>query len=265
MKREGRHCWAIVLAAGSGKRMQSSTAKQFMHLGGRPLICYSLQAVEKSEIIDDCILVAQKADMEYVRREIVERYGFRKVVAVVEGGRERYESVWNALRVIAGKTEGAGDIAEGKSLIVRAADREEYVFIQDGARPFLTEEILQDTFREVCRYHACVAAVPAKDTVKLADEEGFASETPDRRLVWTVQTPQVFEKKLILEAYGKLAEEMSGFPDRGKRITDDASVVELFTDCKVRLVRGSYQNIKITTPEDMRVAEAFLEDWENAL
>ncbi len=249
MDKTGRYCYAIVLAAGSGSLMHSTTAKQFMTLGDRPLICHSLQTMEKSPVMDECILVTGKADMEYVRQEIVGKYGFRKVTAVVEGGRERYQSVWNALQVIKGKRgdhRAAGD------------SREEYVFIQDGARPFLTEEILRDTFADVCRYRACVAAVPAKDTVKIADREGFADQTPDRSLVWTVQTPQVFERNLIVDAYDKLQTALPALASQGILVTDDASVVELFGDCKVRLTPASYRNIKITTPEDIQVAEAFL-------
>lgn len=274
MDKTGKYCYAIVLAAGSGSRMHSTTAKQFMILGNRPLLYYSLQAMEQSAVIDACILVTGKADLDYVRQEIVAGHGFRKVTAVVEGGRERYQSVWNALQVIAGKNEDSGPGSNGKTRNMaepgntvkkkagssRKSDREEYIFIQDSARPFLTEKILQDTFADVCRYRACVAAVPVKDTVKLADGEGFASETPDRSLVWSVQTPQVFERDLIVEAYGRLQQELPGLAARGMTVTDDASVVELFGDCKVRLTPASYENIKITTPEDIQVAEAFLKN-----
>ncbi len=274
MDKTGKYCYAIVLAAGSGSRMHSTTAKQFMTLGNRPLLYYSLQAMEQSAVIDACILVTGKADLDYVRQEIVAGYGFRKVTAVVEGGRERHQSVWNALQVIAGKGEDRGtgsnektrNMAEPGSMVKKRAgnsrksDREEYVFIQDSARPFLTEKILQDTFADVCQYRACVAAVPVKDTVKLADGEGFASETPDRSLVWSVQTPQVFERDLIVGAYGRLQQEMPGLAARGMTVTDDAGVVELFGGCKVRLTPASYENIKITTPEDIQVAEAFLKN-----
>ncbi len=233
-----KRCTAIVLAAGSGKRMHSEVAKQFLLLGGKPLIWYSLQAVERSEIIDDCILVTGAEDIAYVQEEIVSKYGFHKVDTIVAGGSERYESVGNALKVVS-----AGDR--------RTPNRDGYIFIHDGARPFLTEEIIRNTWEAVRKYHACVAAVPSKDTVKLADGQGFAKSTPDRKSVWLVQTPQVFDTELIVEAYSRL---------RGAEVsvTDDAGVVELFTDYKVKLAEGSYRNIKITTPEDMELAEAFL-------
>ena len=276
MATEKKRCTAVVLAAGSGRRMHAATAKQFMELSGKPLIWYSLHAVERSEIIDDCILVTGEADISYVWTEIVGKYGFKKVTDVIAGVSERYASVGNAMRYI----------AEGRQPV---PNREGYVFIHDGARPFLTEEILQNTYDAVCRYGACVAAVPSKDTVKIADEQGFAVSTPDRRLVWNIQTPQVFETKLITAAYGELEQallrlseqgddrrELSGcgvdgpgingpngdsqMPgSQGIAVTDDASVVELFTDHKVRLTFGSYENIKITTPEDIRTAEGFLE------
>lgn len=244
-----KYCTAVVLAAGSGKRMKNATAKQFLLLDGKPVIWYSLQAVERSEIIDGCILVTGEGDIPYVRREIVEKYGFGKVGAVVAGGGERYESVYNALCVIAGE--------EGWE-----SGREGYIFIHDGARPFLTEAILESTYQAVRRYRACVAAVPVKDTIKIADGDGFAVQTPDRRLLWAVQTPQVFEAPLIIQAYQKLFGQL-GFLGRekggnGMVVTDDAMVVERMMGIPVKLVEASYGNIKITTPEDIRTAQSLL-------
>ena len=251
-----KHCTAVILAGGSGSRMHSDVAKQFMLLGGKPLLWYSLQAVQQSEIIDDCILVAGKEEeaargepsrtMDYVRREIVCKYGFTKVAAIVAGGSERCWSVENAMSLLR-DMKGQGGIL----------DRTDYVFIHDSARPFLTEDILRRTYEAVQLHHACVAAVPSKDTVKLADQEGFAECTPARNRVWTIQTPQVFDAGLIMEAYGRLREQYS--QSAQAPVTDDASVVELFSDTPVKLVEGSYQNIKITTPEDIKIAEAFLE------
>lgn len=276
MDSQKKRCTAVVLAAGSGRRMHASTAKQFMELAGKPLIWYSLYAVEHSEIIDDCILVTGEADIPYVRQEIVARYGLTKVTDVISGGAERYSSVCNAMKYI----------AEGRQPV---PNEDGYVFIHDGARPFLTEEILRNTYEAVCRYGACVAAVPSKDTVKIADPQGFAVSTPDRRLVWNIQTPQVFETRLITTAYRELEKELmrlNGQDTRGENtkgqdadgqstngrdqnrqcinVTDDASVVELFTDHKVKLTMGAYENIKITTPEDISTAEGFLELQNNA-
>ncbi len=240
-----KRCTAIILAAGSGSRMKSTTAKQFMLLGGKPLLWYSLQAVEQSEIIADWILVAGESAIRYVQREIIEKYGFRKVESVVAGGSERWESVGKGLAALQDKAR-------------EFPNRDGYVFIHDGARPFLTEEIIRSTFDTVQKYHACVAAVPSKDTIKLADENEFAISTPDRRRVWVVQTPQVFDTELIVKAYTSLWEKAEAVGKENIAVTDDAGVVELFTDCSVKMAESSYRNIKITTPEDLKIAETFL-------
>lgn len=239
---EKKRCTAVILAAGSGSRMKSDTAKQFMLLRGKPLICYSLQAVEKSDVIDDCILVTGESDVLWVTREIVEKYHYNKVDTVTAGGSERYASVAKAMRLIA-----SGDM--------RVPNREGYVFVHDGARPFLTEKILRDTYEAVQKYDACVSAVRCKDTVKIADGKGFVKETPDRNLVWNMHTPQVFRTELITEAYAALEKNLRELKEKSVHITDDAMVVEYFTNCRVRLVEGSYENIKLTTPEDMLIAE----------
>lgn len=240
-----KRCTAILLAAGSGRRMGGDVAKQYMQLGGRPLICHALQAVESSVVIDDCILVTGQDDIPYVKEEIVKRYAFHKVDRIVAGGRERYDSVYNALQVI-------------KKKDMKIPNENGFVFIHDGARPFLTEEILLRTFDAVTKNHACVAGMPVKDTIKIVDDQGYALQTPDRNSLWQVQTPQVFDITLIIEAYERLMQEKENLAAKGIRITDDAMVVETLMGHPVRLVEGSYENIKITTPEDLSVAEAFL-------
>ena len=214
-------------------------AKQYMLLGDKPVLWYSLNAMEQSAVIDDCILVTGSGDIAYVTGEIVKKYGFSKVSTVTAGGEERYLSVMKALRTM---NEPDG-----------------YVFIHDGARPFVTGEMLARLADAVEEYHACVAAVPSKDTIKIADRDHFAIQTPDRRTVWNVQTPQVFETKIVMEAYDRLEAGAERLRQQGIAVTDDAGVVELFTNYRVRLVEGSYTNLKITTPEDMVIAEALLE------
>ena len=248
---EKKRCTAVVLAAGSGSRMRSNTAKQFMELGGRPLICYALQVVEESEIIDDCILVTGENAISWVRREIVGKYHFRKVDAVIAGGRERFDSVANAMRFVGSEER-------------EYPNRDGYVFIHDGARPFLTEKILRDTYEAVREYGACVSAVRSKDTVKIADREGFVQETPERALVWSMHTPQAFRTTLIVEAYALFEENREKLRREGAQMTDDAMVVEYFTDNRVKLVEGSYENIKLTTPEDLAVAERILTSYSAA-
>ena len=222
---------AIVLAAGQGKRMHSKVQKQFLEIQGYPVLYYSLRCFQESPLIRDVILVTGEEYVFWCKEEIVEKYGFTKVSAVVSGGKERYDSVYEGLR-------------ECKDC--------EYVLIHDGARPFVTEEILKRGLQKVKETGACVIGMPSKDTVKLSDEEGYVKETPNRKCVWTIQTPQIFSYSLIREAHDSIRQK-----DMSK-ITDDAMVVEQETGAKVALAEGSYQNIKITTPEDLDIAEAFL-------
>lgn len=237
---EKQRCTAIVLAAGQGRRMGTKIQKQFLKLQGYPVVYYSLKAFEDSPLIDEMILVTGAEQIEYCREEIVEKYGFQKVTGIVAGGKERYHSVWNGL-------EAAGE----------NGSRDGYVFIHDGARPFVSEEIIARAYEEVRRSRACVVGMPVKDTIKIADESGFIASTPKRSLVWQIQTPQVFERELITRAYRIVMEQERELLQKGVQITDDAMVVEYTCNQPVRLVEGSYENIKITTPEDLSVAENF--------
>ncbi len=222
-------CTAIVLAAGQGTRMGTKVQKQYLEIQGKPILYYALRAFEESETIDEIILVVGKDQQAYCYNEIISKYGFQKVSKIVEGGSERYHSVWNGLQEVQGG----------------------YVFIHDGARPFVTEEILGRAFHAVKEYRACVVGMLAKDTIKIADEEGFVSDTPDRKYLWMVQTPQVFETALVKEAYQKFMTQTV------QQATDDAMVVEQMLGVQVKLVEGSYENIKITTKEDLKIAEIF--------
>ena len=235
-----KKCTAIVLAAGKGTRMGSDVAKQYLELCGKPLLCYALQTFEDS-FIDDVILVCAPEEIDYCRKEIVERFGFGKVAMIVEGGAERYHSVAYGLR---------------------AASDCDFVFIHDGARPLVDIDMLQRLYAAVEEYGTAIAAMPVKDTVKIADEEGFAKSTPDRRLVWQMQTPQVFAYEPIRAAYEKLLEEETQTIRRGIHVTDDAMVMETFGSLPVKLVEGSYRNLKITTPEDLKIAQALLQMQE---
>ena len=229
---------AIVLAAGRGKRMNSAVAKQYLLLQDKPILYYALKQFEDS-FIDDIILVTGAEDISFCREEIVEKYGFSKVRHVVAGGKERYHSVYQGLL--------AADASEG-----------DCIYIHDGARPFINEEILIRASESVRQYGSGVVGMPVKDTIKIADEQGFAVSTPKRSLVWQVQTPQCFLHSIIMPAYTKLIAEEQNLMVQGIAITDDAMVVELLTGSQVKLVEGSYENIKITTPEDLIVAEGFL-------
>lgn len=239
---------AIVLAAGQGKRMGTKTAKQFLLLGGKPVLYYALKAFEES-CVDYVVLVTSPDETEYCRREIVEKYRFTKVVALTHGGCERYHSVYHGIRKI-------------EELSKEQSFEPELVFIHDGARPFVDAAMIGQLMEEARIYKACVSATPVKDTIKIADDAGFCEMTPKRNLVWAVQTPQVFAYDVAALAYDMLIQREDELLQAGMQITDDAMVVETMLQKKVRLVEGSYRNIKLTTPEDLLVAQAFLDDIE---
>lgn len=232
---------AIILAAGQGKRMNAAVQKQYLLIQGYPVLYYSMKAFEES-IVDDIVLVTGAEEMEYCKKEIVERYGFRKVKKIVAGGKERYHSVYEGLK---------------------AAEKTDYVLIHDGARPFVTGEIIARTLEGARVHGACVAGMPVKDTIKLIDEEGFTESTPDRNTVWMVQTPQTFSYPLILEAYRELIEQEKAGAQI--KVTDDAMVLETMSRKPTKLVEGSYENIKITTPSDLQIAESFCREkgWKS--
>lgn len=226
---------AIVLAAGSGSRMKSKTKKQFMEIKGKPVIWYSLFEFEKSRV-DEIILVTGKEDIDYCKKEIVEKYNLKKIKNVVAGGSERYESVYNGLKEVTGNI----------------------VLIHDGARPLINNEIIERNIEGTIKSDACVVGVPVKDTIKRANKEGYIIDTPNRSELWITQTPQSFKTDLVKMAYKKMKEEL----EKGNttlNITDDAMVVEEFTTNQVRFVQGDYKNIKVTTPEDIDIAELFIE------
>lgn len=227
---------AIVLAAGQGKRMKSNVAKQFLLLDGEPVVCHALRTFEQSAV-DAVVLVTGAEEISYCREEIIKKYGFSKVVSVVAGGKERYHSVY-----------------EGLLALKPFFDEDGIVLIHDGARPLVTDEIIDRTICDAAAYGACVAAVPVKDTIKVVASDGFADKTLDRSVLWQIQTPQTFSYQLVLEAYTKLMSD----PAFQNGVTDDAMVVETMCGGKVKLTEGSYENIKVTTPEDMIVAECLL-------
>ena len=231
MKQE--KCTAIVLAAGRGRRMNSSIQKQFLELQGKPVVYQSLDCFQNSPLIEKIVLVTGKDSLSYCKKEIVDRYHFTKVTEIVPGGKERYDSIYAGLL---------------------ACENTDFVFIHDGARPFITEEILQRGFQGVKKTGACVVGMPSKDTVKIADHRNCIQETPDRSKIWTIQTPQIFSYTIIRSAYESIRKkDMSN-------ITDDAMVAEQESDVQIQLTEGSYRNIKITTPEDLLIAEAFLNE-----
>lgn len=228
---------AIVLAGGQGKRMNSSVQKQYMQLAGRPLLAYALGAFEQSPV-DEIVLVTGAGEAEYVFREIINPFHITKVTAVVTGGKERYHSVYAGLM---------------------ALDNCDYVLIHDGARPLVTEDIIERAIAGAVENAACVVGMPVKDTVKIANAEGYVEDTPDRSKLWQVQTPQAFSYPLIRRAY----DIMMADKNLQAGVTDDAMVAERFAGSRIKLIKGSYENLKITTPEDLDIAEALLKSKKN--
>jgi len=220
---------AIVLAAGSGSRMGLDVKKQYLMMENKPLVFYALDTFQRSRV-DEIILVVSPGDEAYAKEEIVDKYSLTKVSRIVPGGKERYDSVYEGLK---------------------AADGD-YVLIHDGARAFVTEEIILRAMEDVKVSKANVVAVPVKDTIKLSDKDGYVADTIDRSRAWSIQTPQSFSLSLIKGAYEKaLKGDTSG-------ITDDAMIIEKMTDCRVKFVEGSYDNIKVTTVEDIALGEIIL-------
>lgn len=222
---------AIVLAAGQGRRMNSKIQKQFMLLQNKPVLYYSLQCFQESEV-DQIILVTGETEIEYCQKEIVEKYGFSKVKSIVPGGKERYDSV----------EQGLNCIEDG------------IVLIHDGARPFVTQEMIHQSIVTAMEAGACTIGVPVKDTIKVVDENQYGIETPDRKTLWQIQTPQTFQVSLIKKAYDCMRQSEMG------NITDDTMLVEQYCGVRTKMIEGNYQNLKITTPEDLVLAEALLQE-----
>ncbi|MBU3111736.1 2-C-methyl-D-erythritol 4-phosphate cytidylyltransferase [Clostridium lacusfryxellense] len=224
-----RNC-AIVLAAGKGKRMGESINKQYLHIKGYPVLYYTLKAFTQSDCIDDIILVVADGEDDYCREEIVKKYNFLKVKNVVIGGKERQHSVLNGLRAVTNC---------------------DIVLIHDGARPFINESIIQNAVRYANLYGATACGVMPKDTIKMKDASGFSMKSPNREMFFCVQTPQAFRYELILDCHNRINNE-------DIMVTDDTMVVERYGN-KVYLYEGSYNNIKVTTPEDLEIGKQILE------
>lgn len=231
---------AIILAAGSGRRMENDIPKQYLELGEKPILYYSLKAFEDSSI-DEIILVVGENEKSYCEDQILKKYQFKKVKKIVAGGKERYHSVYNGLK-------GCPSVS--------------YVLIHDGARPFITVDTIEKIIKQLPEYKACVVGVPVKDTIKMVDAKGKVEKTPDRDKLWSVQTPQAFSYELIRHAYDimmkELEENKANSEGTNINITDDAMILEYTLKTSVKMIKGDYKNIKITTPEDILIGEVFL-------
>ncbi len=224
----------IIVAAGSGTRMNMEKNKMYIEVCGKPLLARTIQIFQDSNYIDEIILVTGSGDIVFCKQHIIDMYDFDKVKKIVAGGKERQNSVYNGLCEVCDKTG--------------------VVLIHDGARPFINDEIIKNSIDGALLYGAIGVAVPVKDTIKISDEEAYVRDTPDRKHLWAIQTPQSFKYDVILNAHKKaIADGFLG--------TDDAVLVERM-GYRMKLIMGSYNNIKITTVEDLIFANAIAESMD---
>lgn len=221
---------AIIPAAGHGKRMGTSTPKQYLMLEGKPLLVHTIQKFEACSMVDEIIVVTGEDEVQYCEECIIKPYQLHKVIKIVAGGRERQHSVYNGLKEVNEKVD--------------------IVMIHDGARPFISTIDIQKSIEGAKVYQACGVGVPVKDTIKICNDDGFIINTPKRSELWSIQTPQSFQHSVLKEAYERAWEDnVIG--------TDDAMLVERI-GIPVKIVQGSYENIKITTPEDLLWGEILI-------
>ena len=217
---------AIVPAAGKGRRIKSKIQKPYIELCGKPILAHTLLKLSKNRLITEIVVAVDRKKINTFRREIISKFKIKKV-KVVSGGKERKDSVFNALKNV------SRDI--------------DYILIHDGIRPFITDKLIISSLRAAQRFDASIVAVPVKATLKYTGRSNRIQYTPDRKNFWEAQTPQVFRRAIIERAYRK----------PGKRkidITDDSMLVERL-GVRPKIVLGSYSNIKITTQEDLELAE----------
>ena len=223
---------ALIPAAGKGSRMARAVKKPYLKLAQKPILAHTIQRFEQNSAVDAIFVIVDRDDFSECHAAVLQPYRFTKVQALVEGGETRQMSVFNGVRALSADVD--------------------FVIVHDAVRPFVTDEIIFACLTAADECGAAVAAVPVKDTIKVANEDSFIVDTPVRDQLWAVQTPQVFRKSL-LEAAHQAAQEHQ------LTATDDAALVEQL-GFPVKLVEGSYANLKITTPIDLRVAEVLILD-----
>lgn len=221
----------VVVAAGAGKRMGAGINKVYLKLCGRPVLAYSLDTLEECAEVAEVVVVVAAGEEDLYQSAVAQPEKYAKVKKIVAGGARRVDSVQNGLDALSG--------------------RQELVAVHDGARPLFTSELLMATAKEALVWGSAIAAVPVKDTIKISDDRGVVVSTPKRETLWAAQTPQVFRLKVITEAFRLMDID-------SEEVTDEASLLEGI-GLPVKLVMGDYENLKITTPEDLALAEAILE------
>lgn len=219
----------VIVAAGTGSRMKMGINKQFIKLEGKEIIAYTIEKFYNNSNIEDIVVVVKEDESEFFKKEILDKYNFKNI-KIAYGGKERQDSVYNGLKLLDKKCD--------------------VVLIHDGARPFVSDKIIYNCIEEVKEHKAIVVGVPVKDTIKVIDNDKNIVDTPNRSVLWAVQTPQTFDYNILIDAYKDAFK--SGFYG-----TDDAMLVERI-GYKVKMVEGSYNNIKITTQEDLSVGSQIL-------
>ncbi|CEO23205.1 2-C-methyl-D-erythritol 4-phosphate cytidylyltransferase [Paraclostridium sordellii] len=219
----------IIVAAGTGSRMKKDINKQFIKLDNKEIIAYTIDKFYINNEIDDIVVVIKKDEEDYFKENILEKYNFKNI-KIAYGGEERQDSVYNGIQKLDKNCE--------------------VVLVHDGARPFVTDEIINNSIKEAKKHNAVVVGVKVKDTIKVVGEEGNIVDTPNRKYLWSVQTPQVFKYDIITRAYENAYNE-------NYYGTDDAMLVEKI-GYDVKMIEGSYDNIKITTQEDLNFGEQIL-------
>lgn len=219
----------VIVAAGTGSRMNMGINKQFIKLEEKEIIAYTIEKFYNNSNIEDIVVVVKEDESEFFKKEILDKYNFKNI-KIAYGGKERQDSVYNGLKSLDKKCD--------------------IVLIHDGARPFVSDKIIDNCIEEVKEHKAIVVGVPVKDTIKVIDNDKNIVDTPNRSVLWAVQTPQTFDYNILLDAYKDAFK--SGFYG-----TDDAMLVERI-GYKVKMVEGSYNNIKITTKEDLSVGSQIL-------
>lgn len=225
----------IIPAAGMGKRMNSNINKQFLPLHRKPVLAHTLEKFANSNAIDEIIVVVREDERDICLEEVIKPYELQKVKKIVSGGKERKDSVYNGLKEVSPQCE--------------------IVIVHDGARPFVNQECINNSILGAIKHGACVVGVPVKDTIKIIDECNDILETPNREVLWAAQTPQTFSYKLLFKAYEESI-------TLGYSATDDSMLVEKL-GYKVKMIKGSYDNIKITTPEDLILGERIFEKFHS--
>ena len=221
----------VIVSAGRGSRMKADINKQFLKLQNKEVIAHTIDKFYNNENIGEIIVVVREDEAEFFKINIIEKYGYKNI-KIAFGGSERQDSVYNGLKMV--------------------DENCKIVLIHDGARPFVNNETIDSAIESAKENKCVIVGVPVKDTIKVIDENNNVCDTPDRSTLWSIRTPQVFDFSLIMKAHEKARED-------NYYGTDDSMLMEYFGQ-KVKVVEGSYNTIKITTPEDLKIGEEILRD-----